>query len=230
MKNAKRIINVVFIREYSGYCRQIFKDLNSNKYYCRIEKETVWRSVAPPDFEPDCPVNANFNICDLQGNIITNDSLYPFMDKFIKIECQDIIDNNQKHESWRQYVLKDKETYGYRGYDDNWVYYETNKIETKEIRTLNYLGKKIVICEESYEHIISKKRWTSFVARFEGSVMALLGYSFEKDIYPKALCDFPTIEESEKCTNEKCFYFRNDRCTFLDSDTQIMLSGNDELM
>lgn len=231
MKNTKRTINVVFVSEESSNCRQIFKDLNSNNYYCRVEKETVWYSLTPaPDFEPSCPVNANFNICDLQGNIITDDSLYPFMNEFVKKECQDLISDIQTYDSWKLYALEDKETFCYSGDNDSWLYYETTRTKENKVRTLNYLSKEIIIIERLYEHKISKKRWASFKAIFEDTIITLLGYSFEKDKYPKAICDFPSIEESEKCTNEKCFYFKNDRCTFLDSDTQIMLSGNDEYM
>ncbi|MCD2345787.1 hypothetical protein [Clostridium guangxiense] len=48
---------------------------------------------------------------------------------------------------------------------------------------------------------------------------------------PTANCEIPVdFKTCEECDDNTCFYFKNDRCTFLDSDTQIWLSGNEENM
>lgn len=171
-------INVLFIREESGNCQQIFKDISKDVYYCRIEG-SGWYTVSRPDFETDCPVeDVIFNICDVQGNVITDNTNYPFMVKFVKEKCKEIMDSNKDYYEWKKYVLEDKAKFGNTDYDDNWLFYETKEISNEVEDTLNYLGQEIKIMRKCYEHNISKKIWTEFMAELDGINIKILGYNY----------------------------------------------------
>lgn len=173
-----RRINVLFIREESGKCQQIFKDMSKKAYYCRIEG-SGWYTVSSPDFETDCQVReAIFNICDAKGNVITNNTNYPFMNKFVVEKCKEVIENNKDYYEWKKYVLEDKDKFGYTDYDDNWLFYETKEISSEVEDTLNYLGQEIKVMKKCYEHNISKKRWIAFMAELDDINLKILGYSY----------------------------------------------------
>ncbi|NFF77673.1 hypothetical protein FCV38_11940 [Clostridium sporogenes] len=173
----KKEIKVIFLSEDIGNSRQIFKEFNTQNYYCRIEGNG-WYTIYNPHFEPSESVKATFIICDIDGNKITDDNKYPFINKFIQENTKEYIKNYHDFYTWKKYILKDKERFSYTDYNDNWLYFEIKQIRQKVENTLNYLGKEIQIKRIVYEHKISGKRWTQFTAELNGENLKILGYYF----------------------------------------------------
>lgn len=172
MKNIK----VVYLREDSGNCRQLFKGLEDKKIYSRTESG-LWYTVTDNYYlENDCPIDAKFIICDSEGNIISDNNNYSSLDEFIKDNTKDITKQYQDYYSWKKYILADKEKYNYTDYDENWLWGNSKEIRNKVEYTLNYLGQEIQIMRRCYEHKISGKRWTEFTAEKNKINEKILGY------------------------------------------------------
>ena len=90
--------------------------------------------------------------------------------------------NLSEYGNWRDWLLSFKEKYGYKGYNENWMYCETETIEREKLNVANtYLGKKCYLVREKEKHKICGCEWESFTLVDENDIecIALCGYRFQ---------------------------------------------------
>lgn len=91
--------------------------------------------------------------------------------------------NLSEHEKWREWLVSFKEQYEYEGYDENWMYFETENIEREKFDAIyTYLGKECVLVRDKERHKICGCEWDVFtlVDKTDTECIALCGYRFSQ--------------------------------------------------
>ena len=175
----------VYVRQPSN-CDDLVFGYTTNK----------WRG----GYEASCPIKAGITmrVVDDNGNCLFEEPLieYPWS---VGMSAKKVGDfsyeairkleksfrealNLSEYGRWRDWILSLKEQYGYKGYNDNWMYWETKTIEREKLNaTYEYLGKKCHLVREKEKHKICGCEWESFTLVDEKDIecIALCGYRFQ---------------------------------------------------
>ena len=177
-------------------CRTTFKEVDRKKYYNRLDSGG-WYTVYPSGgYWESCDRVKNdivFEVVDFEGNTLfteSNANLGAFIslgDKAKQIASEFSANMSlTAHDEWRKWLEADMETFGYKGYVDNWLHFEVKTFPGAGIgeehghplREYNHLGIDFVVRAVSHEHKICNKKWVQ-VAIFEkkeNSRVAICGY------------------------------------------------------
>jgi len=185
-------IKIKFHHEESGKCTTIFKDVDSNKYYSRLDKGG-WYTVYPSKgYWESCDRVSNdivFEILDFNGNTLfteSNANLGAFISlsdkaKQVANVCKEGLELTAD-DDWRKWLKADMEAFNYTSYVDNWLFYEVSTLLRAErecpLMGYSHLGVDFVVLAVNYEHKICKKRWyqIAIYEKKDYKCVAICGY------------------------------------------------------
>lgn len=193
-----RILTVQY--KYSQGAEDLYWCPETKKMYVRqsanVEEIVFWLTSVKwsGGYEADCHIRAGITmrVVDKYENILFEEILEkddwnsgtsakktgPFANEAIIKMASELGVGLLDRESWRKWLIEDKEKYGNNDYDDNWLYYESNITKVNIIEEKWYLGKQAFFAELKAEHRISDKKWSEFVVLSDdkSSVLRIAGY------------------------------------------------------
>jgi len=182
---------VKYYAEERGFCKTIFKVVDQDRYFNRIESGS-WHTVYPSQgyWENDTLVRNDviFEVVDGAGNVLFTESngnlgAFTTISKKAREVSAGFVTNLslKPYEEWRDWLLADKSVYGYTGYDDNWLHCIPKEKSAETLEEYSHLGLTFRVIIDKMEHPICGKRWrTIYILNVKNNnCEALCGFLFD---------------------------------------------------
>lgn len=188
-------IRVKYLGEESGY-KQLFREVGRGQARARlfVRYENGEWYFASKDFKADCivPTNVTLQVMNRDGKVIfeeKNGNVEPefeFTSVMAKKKASEIAEKYglATYETWRKSLILDMKACEYKGYTDNWLYYETNKLRGITIDRFEYLGEKFVIEKRTMKHKICGRMWVEYliINTSRQYIEAICGYDYSEKV------------------------------------------------
>lgn len=184
MADADRILTVTF--KSTQDAEDLFYCKETKKVYARqpanVDDIVFWYTTRKwtGGYEADCPIRegVTMRVVDKFGEMLFEEKLEKddgnggtsakkngeFKREAIRRICNDVMTTNNlsDYEEWKKWLCSDMKSFGYEGYSDNWMYWDTEDVESRIAEKVNVLGLKLKIMVTKARHKISGKEWVSY--------------------------------------------------------------------
>lgn len=191
--------DVLFVCEDG--CNDVFRERRGKRYYVRQPVNAAcvrWSTASKWEqgFEADTPVGPGqiMKVVDESGNqlfveIMSASAMPPeriamkhgaFFREGIQRFAREISDPRRlkSWDSWRRWLLADKEQCGNADYEDNWLFGHNETVKARVVSRKVVLGKHI-ICEAEYlRHRICGKTWANYHLIAEDQTVEICGFDY----------------------------------------------------
>ena len=185
-------LNVKFIFEDYGLCKQVFKSLDRNQYFVRLYDGAWYHAIKDGVlFEPSHLVDENQEILVTDGksliyfndsNLNENKEKFPFLKEFLSKESSNVIEklSLSNYDDWKSFLIEDMYKHDYKDYIDNWLHFDVSITSRDVIGDISYLGQILSIVKCNYVHDICKKEWSLYtiVTPSGYDTEDIIGYKF----------------------------------------------------
>ena len=198
-----------------------------------VDDIVFWHSTSKwvGGYEADCPIREGIAFCVVDRDdkvlfeeVMRNDTWNggtsavkkgPFYNEVLKALADEFEKEHGlvPYEVWRDALVADKEKHGYSGYRDNWMYWETERLEKKVLGETKILGEKCFYVEEHMKHKIYGREWMEYLLMDKDKelTLALCGYELD-NVRSLVVGKKETLNaqiraaDGEKCSsaNDKC--------------------------
>lgn len=168
-------------------CQQGAEDLfyspETKRVYARqranVDDIVFWTTTSKwsQGYEADCPIREGITmrVIDYKGQACFEETLEkdtwnggtsaekkgPFYDEVLKAHARDAEDHYRlkTYEQWKEWLCSYQEQYGYKGYYDNWLYWEVQTVVEKEIERYELFDGPAYLYKQTMKHKICGKKW-----------------------------------------------------------------------
>ena len=198
------------IIEVKYKCQQGAEDLfyspETKRVYARqranVDDIVFWCTTSKwsQGYEADCPIREGITmkVLDYKNRTCFEETLVadtwsggtsakrtgPFSDEVLNVFEREIKQEHclKTYEQWKEWLCSSQEQFGYTGYKDNWMYWETKKESSTILKAFDFFDGPVYLYKEVMVHKICGKRWIEYEIRRKGedSTMVLCGYEFEE--------------------------------------------------
>lgn len=193
MENDNKVIKVQFKFDQSGFCEDVYKGIDNNKWYTRCEN-SGWYVGNPWNGGVEASHGTNniiFEVVDNNGKVlfrenseIADSKNYPFTWEVGKNLKDSMVNkyNLITYKEWKKPLKIAHKQSGNNDYIENWMYTRSyiNKIKEEVIDTITYYDDKYDIIKEECHHKEANLTWIEYYikSRKYGNCLMIYGYKY----------------------------------------------------